>query len=1127
MKFGVPWGVKGIRPEARETAKEAARRSGMSLEDWLNSVILLQATQQGLPTPAPGDADVHGEDLATVHQRLDDLTRRIEQMTHSGPAAYAPRRDRSDPDQFGGAPQTAAPPLAPAMPQPTVQLPPGLDRAVAEISARRRTLNGEPAPARPQPQAPEPAPEPVVDSGPVVAPAIMTAIAAQTPTPLRTPLPAQDLSGLEDQLRHITDQIETLRRPDIEGAINALREELGEIGRALNAAMPRRAIESIEKQIHALATRINEGRQAGVDQHALAGIEHGLAEVRGALHGLTPAENLVGFNEAVTGLASKIDEIIAQNDPATFQRLTSTVTTLREMVGHIASNETVSQLAAEVQALSAKIDQLAHATSSSDALIDLDHRVTALADVLAEREQTGNAMSPRLEALVQSLSGKIDMLQSSRGDSVVSPQLESLFHSLADKIDQIQSSRGDNIAISHLEDRIVNLVAKLDASESRLDQLEAIERGLSDLLVHIEDIKAKNPAEELRADAAPAVDELKHNMVRTQDALESVHGTLGLVVERLAMIEKEFRGEGRAQPPTEDAPAPPVDKLAVHAVSEAPEPAPMPPATPMQLPEPPPIPPATALQVPEPPLQLTSEPPAPSPAPAPSPRRRTATSLPINREPSADQPLEPGSGPPQFSARIAASEAALGGAGPAATAAPGSKSNFIAAARRAAQAATQQLPTASAPRGEPVPELENSGQPSLRGKIMTRVKTLFIAASIIAIVVGGFQIAGNVLRFGSAPKNEAPKSGQAETGKAEPAKTDTAKTDTAVRDVTPKAEPSRTAKPPEFSAVAPLTMPTGTATPPLMPPPGINAATQQVPSLLSPPALSTPPVPGAKTPAAKDDVTGSIPEAAAALQAGQSGEATPPEQEKLPLAIGGPRLRSAALSGDAAAAYEVAVRLAEGRGVPVNLEEAAHWFARAASGGLAPAQFRYASMLEKGQGVKKDKALARQLYLAAAAQGHAKAMHNLAVLYAQGVDGKPDYGAAVKWFRRAAQRGVADSQYNLGVLTARGFGTEKNFAESYKWFALAAAQGDQESTKKRDEIATHLDATALAAAQQAVKAFKVKPQPKTATAVPKPQGGWDNAAAAPRSPPKAKAQPQTHQPSHAPLSLGSFTIGKR
>jgi localization factor PodJL len=1091
MKFGFPWGAKEILPEARETAEEAARRSGMSLEDWLNSVILQQAAHQGMQAPAHGKDDIHGENFASVHQRLDDLTRRVEQMTRTGPAAYAPRRSRSDPDQSAGAPQTVAPSLAPTMPppSPSVQLPPGLDRAVAEITARRSALNGEPAPVHPQP--------PTVAPGPMFASALMAAMAAPAPSPPRAPLPVQDLSGLEDQLRRITGQIETLRKPDVEEAINALRAELGEIGRALNEALPRQAIETIEKQIFELATRIDKGRQAGVDQHALAGIEHGLAEVRDALHGLTPAENLIGFNDAVARLAHKIDLIVAQNDPATLQKLEGAITTLRGMVDHIASNETVSQLAAEVQALGEKVEQAARTASDSDALNNLDYRVTALADALVERAQSGGGVSPRLETLIQSLS---------------------------DKIEQIQSSRGDNVAISHLEDRIVNLVEKLDASESRLGQLEAIERGLSDLLVHIEDMRTKNPAEAPRADNMPAVDALKHDMVRTQDSLEAVHGTLGLVVDRLAMIEKEFRSKARAQPSAgaEATPAPPFGKLAVRAVSYMP-------------PEPPQVPSVTPLQMPEPPPQVAPEPlpspPAAQPQPQQSPqavaRRQTATSLPINPESPADQPLEPGSGPPKFSARIAASEAALGGAGPAAAAAPGGKSSFIAAARRAAQAAGQQGPRTSAPGADPVLKLEEPGQPSLRAKIMKRVKSLLIAASIIAVVIGGVQIVGKVRHHGGAPGSEAAKTGKAETNKA----------DTAARNAAPKEAQSLAASPQPQSEVPPLTAPAGTGMMPTTPPPSFNATAQGAPplldpsalgapALLNPPALSAPPAaapaPGAAPPANKGDVTGSIaPDAAADQHGGAS-------SEHLPLAIGGARLRNAAMAGDAGAGYEVAVRFAEGRGVPVNLKEAVHWFAQAAGRGLVPAQFRYASMLEKGQGVKKDLEHARQLYLAAAAKGHGKAMHNVAVLYAEGTDGKPDYSAAVKWFHQAALRGIADSQYNLGVLTARGLGTEKNFVESYKWFALAAAQGDQESAKKRDEVAARLDAPALAAAQQAVKTFKAEPQPKTATAVPRPAGGWDNAASnTPASPPKAKAQPQPHPPSHAPLSLGSFTIGKQ
>jgi len=40
MTAGAPWSVKGIDPKAREVAKELARRSGMTLGEWLNRVIL-------------------------------------------------------------------------------------------------------------------------------------------------------------------------------------------------------------------------------------------------------------------------------------------------------------------------------------------------------------------------------------------------------------------------------------------------------------------------------------------------------------------------------------------------------------------------------------------------------------------------------------------------------------------------------------------------------------------------------------------------------------------------------------------------------------------------------------------------------------------------------------------------------------------------------------------------------------------------------------------------------------------------------------------------------------------------------------------------------------------------------
>jgi localization factor PodJL len=1181
MKFNVPWRAKGIRPDARETAKEAARRSGLPLGDWLNVVILKQATHQGLQEQAPGEDDFYGEDLASVQERLDDLTRRVEQMSRKGPEACAPRRRRHSEgsgtdlvgrfdrrlEQFANA--SHPPPLSPA-PTPNVQLPPGLDRAVAEIAARQRALNGASPqpPQQPRQQARQPQPQPQQQAPmaephgqpqhqpprqppmaqPVVTPPPQAAAPEHAPPPIPAPLPAQDLSGLEDQLRHLTDQIETLRMPGVREAITALRSELMEIGNALNDATPRREIETIEKQIAELSQRIAQGRQNGVDHDALAGIEHGLAEVRDALHCLTPAEQLVGFHEAIDGLAHKIDMIVAQKDPETMAQLQSAVTTLREMATHVASSEAVNALAAEVQTLGEKVDYIAHATIDNDALNHLDQRIGALVDTLAERQQNGAAGPPQLEALVQSLS---------------------------DKIEKIQSSRGDDVAMGHLEDRIVSLVEKLDASESRLGQIEAIERGLSDLLVHIEEMRSDKAASAQGAEPSPAVDELKQDIARTQDAVDSVHGTLVLVVDRLAKIETDLRPEGEqrgaAEQAAQEAQAaqaewaaqtaraqegeqaePAVDWPAVPVASDAPPEPPLPEPEPQRLPqaarlampEPPPAPESQSAPEPEP-LQLhesqiapaerpAAQPPAPEPPPPsqraqpeppPAPqRRRVASYVPINPDLPPDQPLEPGSGPPKFSDRIAASEAALGAAAPPEQGTAGGQSSFIAAARRAARAALQQQPRGPAlVRPESAEDMEEGNHPSssLPGKLMKRMKLLFVAAGIIGLVVGGIQLLGNKLEFGDhhTDSTQRAKTGNLETQKREQLARDIMQVPLSLGPAQPPAEVVPPLAPPSPQSVAAAkptqsaeaAKPTQTAT---AAKPAQTATAAKPPSLGAPPASVT-----------DDTITGSIAHTVTPPQRPAARLAVP-DSKNLPLAIGGAKLRSAAAAGDRAAEYEVAMRFADGRRVPANLKEAAHWFERAARAGLVPAQFRYASMLEKGQGVKKDLPTARKLYGAAASKGNAKAMHNLAVLYAEGADGKPDYAKAAKWFRRAAEHGITDSQYNLGVLCARGLGTDKSFEEAYKWFALAAAKGDPESAKKRDAVASRLDPRELGAAKRAVKAFKAKAQPAAAVRVPRPHGGWDGTAAASAAPKgKAKAQPEPRP--RGPLSLGSFTVGKR
>jgi localization factor PodJL len=195
-------------------------------------------------------------------------------------------------------------------------------------------------------------------------------------------------------------------------------------------------------------------------------------------------------------------------------------------------------------------------------------------------------------------------------------------------------------------------------------------------------------------------------------------------------------------------------------------------------------------------------------------------------------------------------------------------------------------------------------------------------------------------------------------------------------------------------------------------------------------------------------------------------------------AAGSPPARAAARnliedakSGDAAAQLELAIRFAEGSTSERNYEMAAQWYGKAAERGLAVAEYRLASLYERGLGVAQDMQRAKNLYQRAAEKGNTRAMHNLGVLAVESADGKPNYTSAALWFGKAAEYGVRDSQYNMAVLLARGLGLPKDLVKSYIWFSIVAAAGDPDAAKKRDDVAARLTSSELASANAAAAAF--------------------------------------------------------
>jgi len=1057
----------------RERAEAAARRAGMSLSDWLNSTIA-DSAPPNFRNPVQPSPSREARDVADIHQRLDSITRQIEQISQLKPRSDAPRGEQGVARQLNDAisrldarltqisnPQSArqaqledklhqteiveraasqvyrpSPPLSPA----------SFDSAIAEITARQSELDGPPR------------------SMPRGAPSITPAMSAPA---------GSDFSSLERHLFKITSQIEALQRPDgIEQSIAAFRGELAEIRHAITEAMPRRAIESIESEIRSLSRRIDDTRQNGIDEQALERIERALGEIREVLRSLTPAEQLAGYDEAIRNLGAKLDLILrANDDPSTVLQLEGAIAALRAIVSNIASNDALVRLSDDVRTLSSKVEHLAQAGANNDSFAILEQRIAALSSTLESRERpAANDHSEYLEGALRALS---------------------------DRLDRMPVGNDSEAAFAHLEQRVSYLLERLEtSSDHRAGNLGRVEDGLQDILRHLENQHASFAAlaDNNRNTSPPPpmdsglVDIVKRELSdirfgqsetdrRTQDSLETVHNTLGHVVDRLAMIEGDLRSvrSAPAQPAASPAPAP---------VPAAFEPSPAPHETMLVAAQPrPELPNPAAIEA-----QFAAAPrefQVAQPLAAPMPPKAISEIL----EPHAalvrpaiapdlppDHPLEPGTRPggriASPSERIAASESVISEI-PAAPREKVSSSSFIAAARRAAQAAAAAPANEKAARTPPKNKDTNAAgkEPST---IASKIRSLLVGASVVVIVLGTFKMAMALLDSSGA--RQLPPAME--------------------HSIDPPQPQSPGDTPAAPAPVAPfMTLPTPT---------GRQSNNSPAPNMLEGAQVTIPQAPASTlTPS---DITGTIPPTMPAN--GKLAAVQVPPSEHLPDAIGGPVLRAAALKGDPAAAYEIGLRFAEGKGVAPNFDEAAKWYDRAAQVGLVPAIFRLGTLYEKGLSVKKDADIARRYYLQAAERGNAKAMHNLAVLDADGGGKGADYKNASQWFRKAADRGVADSQFNLGILYARGIGVEQNLAESFKWFSLAAAQGDADAAHKRDDIAKRLDAQSLAAAKLAIQTFTAEPQPDDAINVATPPGGWDAAPAqATTAKPAAKQAP--------------------
>jgi localization factor PodJL len=811
--------------------------------------------------------------------------------------------------------------------------------------------------------------------------------------------------------------------------LDKFRTEIAAMSDALRDVASRGSVATVESAIRGLSQKIEESRNDGIKDVVLRPMEELVAELRQSLAEIDPRMTIKGLEGELKKLGAKIEDLNRDRvDPAAFGSIQAQTREIRDLLSAaIARPQPMERIERQVAELAQTVNQQrtvpayggsAESRTDSAQFSAIEERLEEIATKVEEslnaaRDQSRyRDLSDRIDGVHTRLSARIADTQ--RTATPDTSALEDMVRSLSDKIELATAPQTDHHAIEALEAQISALAERMEHSNTAVS-INALERAISELFGEFERTRtaslevaeqtarsavreALGTAPDHGADQERISNELSELRTkqdeadqRTLSTLNAVHETLEKVVERLSSFESELgdrRGGGSGE------------SLA-----------------------------SGAAPVFAPPRDPGASKNPPSPPPFVEPRSKRAGDLDAPFSVAEDFLIEPGSG---FPGRR--ENGNPGGQTPTAEMdsldPPASRSDFIAAARRAAQAAQRETAAAAVlAQARPGPTLvaENKGNllQSTRDLIAHYRRPVVLSLAAIFVAVGAYA----VLKSLGHP----------------PTKMSSIDPPAAAASLTPDQAADLRAS--HIRA------------------PAIMAAAKPDDSLLSPNSILTPPpaTPTAAPPsAAKVDpiVTGSIPHKPAA-------------HESKPREISFVDLRSQARAGDARAQFALAVQYTEGRLMPRDLAAAAQWYHKAAAQGLAPAQYRLASFYEKGLGVDRDITEAQSLYQKAADQGNVRAMHNLAVLAADGGDsGRPDYAAAAHWFKRAAEFGVRDSQYNYAVLLARGMGVPQDFLASYVWFAIAAKQGDPDSATKRDDVAARLSANQLATAKAIVDGFR-------------------------------------------------------
>src|SRR3990167_4363757 len=354
MTAASPWSVKGIDPKAREVAKDLARRSGMTLGEWLNRMIL-EDVEDGGPEEITSQAY---------------FTQRPERAYIETPRAPEPA-PRTPPSRFE-APQHPADEIG------------RIGMALDRLSGKLEQGGGHPR----------------IDPAPTATElAVREALVRLEVAERENIAVAARFEGAVQEARGEQARLaERLRRIELEAsgprsaeALRSLEAALGKVATHLyeGEGRTRETLEVMERRIEDLSNS-GWGDPASLIEEVASRVDARLSDAE-----TRTAEALVDLGKAFANLDTRVETIEKGASPAIEERLTALSTTLSQRVEQV-RGEIAQKLQAAADGrfdrMETKLGEMAETVrkaeaTSGQAIEKMGREVMTMADMLNRRVQ--------------------------------------------------------------------------------------------------------------------------------------------------------------------------------------------------------------------------------------------------------------------------------------------------------------------------------------------------------------------------------------------------------------------------------------------------------------------------------------------------------------------------------------------------------------------------------------------------------------------------------------------------------------------------------------------------------------------------------------------------------------------